>query len=119
MLVFVLQDRVCSNPAAGGIQHFLRCHLSVIRMLDHAKELGILASVSDEGDFWEKRDVKALAREVGEWNQGMAALVGQLKDMFGGNFEAPITQFPDFEHLEAQGQEPQGKGDRLGGLEEL
>jgi hypothetical protein len=35
-----------------GLDHFLRCHLSVIRMLDHAKELGILGSVSDEGDFW-------------------------------------------------------------------
>jgi hypothetical protein len=33
----------------------------------------------------------------------MAALVGRLKDMFGGDFQAPITQFPDFEHLEARG----------------
>ena len=39
-----------------GVENFLRCHLSVIRMLDHAKELGILASVSDEGGFWEKRE---------------------------------------------------------------
>jgi hypothetical protein len=92
-----------SNPAAGGIQNFLRCHLLVIRMLDIVKELGILASVSDEGDFWEKRDVEALAKEVGEWNQGMAAFVGQLKDLFGGGFDAPITKFPDFEHLEAWG----------------
>jgi hypothetical protein len=95
-----------SSPAAGGVQNFLRCHLLVIRMLDHAKELGILASVSDEGDFWEKRDVEALAREVGEWNQGMAALVGQLKDLFGGNVDAPIAKFPNFEHLEAKGQKP-------------
>ena len=72
-------------------------------MLDIAKELGILASVNDEGEFWEKRDVQALAKEVGCWNEGMAALVGKLKDMFGGNFEAPITKFPDFEHLEARG----------------
>ena len=93
-----------SNPAAGGIQNFLRCHLSVIRLLDIAKELGILASVSDEGDFWENRDIQALARELGEWNQGMAALVGRLKDMFGGNFDAAITKFPNFEHLEAEGQ---------------
>ena len=26
-----------------GIDHFLRCHLCVVRMLDHAKQLGILA----------------------------------------------------------------------------
>lgn len=48
--------------------------------------------------------MKALAREVGVWNEGMAGLVGQLKDMFGGDFAAPITKFPDFEHLEAKGQ---------------
>lgn len=95
-----------SNPAAGGVENFLRCHLTVIRLLDHAKELGILSSVSDEGDFWEKRDVEALAKEVSEWNQGMAALVGKLKDLLGGNIDAPITKFPNFEHLEAEGQKP-------------
>ena len=93
-----------SSPSAGGVEHFLRCHVSVIRMLDHAKQLGILASVSDEGDYWEKRDVKALAQEVGEWNAHIAGLVGQMKDLIGGDFDAPITKFPDFEHLEAKGR---------------
>ena len=97
------KTQYASSPEAGGVENFLRCHLSVIRMLDHAKELGILGTVNDEGDFWEKRDVAALAREVGDWNESMAALVGRLKDMFGGDFQAPITQFPDFEHLEARG----------------
>jgi hypothetical protein len=55
-----------SRPGFGGVDNFLRCHLTVIRMLDHAKELGILASVRDEGSFWEKRDIEALARKVGE-----------------------------------------------------
>ena len=31
-------------------------------------------------------------------------LVGQLKDMFGGDFNAPITEYPDFEHSEAKGR---------------
>jgi hypothetical protein len=104
-----------SDPAAGGMENFLRCHLSVIRMLDHAKELGILASVNDEGDYWEKRDVAALAREVGEWNERMAGLVGKLKDMFGAGFDAPITQFPDFEHLEARGMNPKARATDLEG----
>jgi hypothetical protein len=73
-------------------------------MLDHAKELGILASVNDEGGFWQKRDIEALAQQIGEWNESMGALVGKLKDMFGGDFEAPITKYADFEHLEARGR---------------
>ncbi len=96
----------CKTQYASGhgLDHFLRCHLSVVRMLDHAKELGILASVNDEGGFWVTRDVKALVQQVGEWNETMAAVVGQLKDMFGGDFEAPITKYADFEHLEARGR---------------
>lgn len=97
----------CKTQYASGqgLDHFVRCHLSVIRMLDHTKQLGILASVSDEGDYWEKRDVKALVQEVGEWNQHIAGLVGQMKDLLGGDLEAPITKFPDFEHLEAKGRD--------------
>ncbi len=97
------KTQYASNAEAGGVPNFLRCHLSVVRMLDHAKKLSILAKVSDEGDYWEKRDIKALAQEVGEWNEMIAAQAGQLKDLLGDKVEAPITQFPDFEHLEARG----------------
>jgi hypothetical protein len=97
------KTQYASSAEAGGVPNFLRCHLSVVRMLDHAKQIGILTSVSDEGDYWEKRDIKALAQEVGEWNEMIAAQAGQLKDLLGDKVEAPITQFPDFEHLEARG----------------
>jgi len=98
------KTQYASNSDCGGVQNFLRCHLAVIKVLDQAKSLGILDEVSDEGDFWEKRDVRALAEEVGQWNEMIAAFAGQLKDQFGADFEAPITDFPDFEHLEARGQ---------------
>ena len=72
-------------------------------MLDCARELGTLESVSDEGDYWQKRDVPALAREVGEWNEMIAAQMGQLKDLLGDEVEGAILKFPDYEHLEAAG----------------
>lgn len=99
------KTQYASNSDCGGVENFLRCHLSVIAMLDHAKALGILADVSDEGDYFEKRDVEALAKEVGEWNEMIAAGAGRLKDRIGSGLEAPILSFPDFEHLEAQGTE--------------
>ena len=34
----------------------------------------------------------------------MAAMVGRFKDLLGGDLQAPITEFPDYEHLEARGQ---------------
>ena len=101
------KTQYASNPDAGGVNNFLRCHLSVIRMLDHAKELGILQSVSDEGDFWEKRDLESLVREVGEWNEMLAALAGRFKDAVGDEVLSAIAAFPNFERLEAAGR---GKG---------
>ena len=102
------KTQYASNPECGGVANFLRCHLSVIRMLDHAKELGILRSVSDEGDFWEKRNIEDLSREVGQWNEAIAGWLGQLKDQLGPDLLAAITKFPNFEHLEAKGRSQKG-----------
>ena len=98
------KTQYASNSECGGVENFLRCHLVVIGMLDHAAKLGVLNEVSDEGEFWEKRSVEDLACEVAEWNTGLAGFVGQLKDTLGDNFVAEITKFPDFEHLEARGR---------------
>jgi hypothetical protein len=67
------KTQYASNPECGGVENFLRCHLSVMALLDQAKALGVLAKVNDEGDYFEKRDVEALAKEVGEWNEMIAA----------------------------------------------
>ena len=96
------KTQYASNPECGGTENFLRCHLAVVKMLDHANAIGILADVSDEGDFWTNRDMKSLAQEAGQWNVSMAGFVGQLKDLFGDDFESPITEFSNFEHLEAK-----------------
>jgi hypothetical protein len=99
------KTQYASNRDCGGVENFLRCHLAVIRMLDHAKSLDILADVSDEGDFWQDRDVRALARQVGQWNETIAAFAGGLKDLLGSDqVDAEITKFPNFEHLEAAGR---------------
>jgi len=98
------KTQYASDPNCGGMQNFLRCHLAVIKLLDRAKELGILAGVSDEGEFWDKRDIPALAREVGDWNEAIAAFAGQMKDWLGDDVQSAITAFPNFEHLEAKGR---------------
>ncbi len=98
------KTQYASNPACGGVQNFLRCHLSVIALLDFAKSLGTVEGVSDEGNYWEARDVEALAREVGEWNEMIAGFAGQLKDALGANVVSEITKFPNFEPLEAHGR---------------
>lgn len=98
------KTQYASDPQCGGIANFLRAHLSVCRMLEHAKDVGLIVEVSDEGGFFENRDIPALVKTIGEWNQLIAGFVGALTDAVGQSVEAPIRSFPNFEHLEAKGQ---------------
>ena len=101
------KTQYASDPKLGGVPNFLRCHLTVIAMLDRAKALGCLGEVSDEGGFWARRNVPKLVEEVGSWNELMAAFGGTLKDLLGSGplgIQAAIAAYPNFEQLEAAGQ---------------
>lgn len=100
------KTQYASDPECGGVGNFLKCHLAVISLLDHAKSLGILKSVSDEGGYWVKRDLEALVNEIGEWNEFIAAFSGTLKDAIGNldkdaKLVSEISGHSDFERLEA------------------
>jgi hypothetical protein len=102
------KTQYASDEESGGVNNFLRCHMSVIAILDEAKKIGFKVSVSDEGDYHKKRSVKALTKEIGEWNEMMAGFVGTIKDAMAGiglSGEAPILNYKNFEHLEAKGAE--------------
>jgi hypothetical protein len=98
------KTQYASNPKLGGVENFLRAHLAVVKLLEGAKSLGLLKDVSDEGGFWEKRDLTALVAEVGEWNTMIAGWAGRLKDAFGDGLESEIVKFSNFEHLEAKAE---------------
>jgi len=98
------KTQYASDPKCGGVQNFLRCHLSVIALLDNAKALGCLESARDDGGFWENRNVETLVKEISRWNQMVAAFGGKLKDILGGGVEMPISEYPNFEQLEMAGQ---------------
>jgi hypothetical protein len=102
------KTQYASNPSCGGVKNFLRCHVGLVQVLDQAKELGVLASVNDEGKYWDRRDLAALIREIGEWNQMIAGFYGGMKDASTAAGHDPralmaeIAKFPNFEHLEAR-----------------
>ena len=120
------------QSAVNSIPNFLRCHISVITLLDRMAKLpGLKVTVGDEGkygpstysDDWKEANEAgrkptyrrhkgqynpaALANEVGEWNTMIAGLTGALSDALansGMGLEAPIKDFPDFERLEFRGR---------------
>ena len=70
------KTQYASNPSKGDVSNFLKCHLGLVWLLDKAKEMGILGPVKDEGGYWDNRDVAALVKEVGLWNQMIAGFYG-------------------------------------------
>jgi hypothetical protein len=122
------KTQYASDPACGGVANFLRCHVSVITLLERiAKIDGVSVRIDDEGKYGSSTysdDYKeasaaglkptyrrhkgryspaALVKELGEWNEAIAALSGSLTDALGGNgmtLAAPIKNFANFEALE-------------------
>jgi len=89
-----------------GLPNFLRAHMTVCAILEKAQDLGFKVKVKDEGGFWTKRDVKALAEDVGKWDQMIASIFGAMKDAAPeGVLESPIQDRADFEHLEMKGRQ--------------
>ena len=64
-------------------EHFVQAHILVITILDVCKKLRILKSVSDEGGFWETRDLTLLGENITESTKGIKEMVGNLKKMKG------------------------------------
>lgn len=90
-----------------GWEHFLRCHSAVIDLLAALRPLGFRVRIRDEGEYWPRRSVTALRREVGHMNAIVAGVAGALKDVAGGDgagIQSPIFAHKDFERLEAEGQ---------------
>jgi hypothetical protein len=93
-----------SHPNYGGVANFVRAHGALCRLLDYGNELGILTYVTDDGFFFDNRDVSALVTRINDYNAYTAAFVGAWKDS-GRHTSSPILTFPGYEHLEAKGLE--------------
>lgn len=69
------KTQYAANPEYGGLGNFLRCHLTVVQMLDAARELGLLREVCDESGFWEHRDVNRLIYLMGGWRASLEKIL--------------------------------------------
>ena len=101
----------CKTQFAGqhGAAHFLRCHKTVISLLDFCRKAGLEVMVKDEAGYWEQRDEAGLAKTLRRSEALLAAFGGLMKDMAdtpgGPAVESPIFDYANFEHLEQEGWE--------------
>jgi hypothetical protein len=84
--------------------HFVTCHTTLVALLDEAVRLGFIVDVTDEGEYWESRDVDRLRSRVRDMNGLIAQLGGALHDAIGQDHsvEAAIFAHPEFERLEME-----------------
>jgi len=98
----------CKTQYASLISdaHLLTCHLSLVRVLEHAIGLGLDVVVRDETHYWETRDEARLLSEVHSMNQIVARFAGLFSDKVGSEHQvnAPIFEHPRFERLEMGGE---------------
>jgi hypothetical protein len=102
------KTQYASNPEYGGIDNFVRCHLAIVHLLDEAVKLGIQCSVTDQGNYWETRIIAELIGALRSHNIFLAATTGMIKtaiEPLATTVQAPIIDYPDFEYLEAEGNE--------------
>ena len=96
----------CKTQYASIISddHLVKCHVGLVRVLEHASTLGITVSVEDETGYWEHRSTKKLIEAVTDMNRLIARFAGALDNRLGDEhrLDAPIFDHPEFEHLEME-----------------
>jgi hypothetical protein len=87
-----------------GDEHFVTCHTTLVSLLDEAARIGFDVEVTDEGGYWESRDVDRLLTEMRKMNRIVARFGGALHDAIGAEHfvEATIFEHPEFERLEME-----------------
>ncbi|MEW5935816.1 MAG: hypothetical protein AB1816_19720 [Bacillota bacterium] len=94
--VWTWVGRVKTQYASNvSLDHFLRCHTAVCRILVEAERQGILEDVHDEGGFWGAWDLEVLVRELGEWNVLLAGMAEGLRECGMGQ-GAAIAEHPEY-----------------------
>ena len=58
---------------------FVDCHLLVIKLLDMLQETDFKLDVSDEGDYWETRDLEVLAKNINDYTVLLGDVFDSLK----------------------------------------
>jgi hypothetical protein len=138
------KTQYASDPECGGVPNFLRCHISVITLLERVAELPtVKVDICDEGhygpatysDDWREayaagrkptyvphaatHSVPTLLKELGDYNAMIAAFSGAMKDACGNGFDSPILRYANFEQLEFNGSKSEEVGPFLETMAQL
>lgn len=69
----------CAFTKTQYAEQFVRCHLLVVSILDVCKKFGILKNVSDEGEYYETRDLSMLGDNINESTKFIQQIGSMIK----------------------------------------
>ena len=73
------QTLSASEDEFGGVENYVRCHLTVTKLLDYASEIGVLRDVFDETGFWIDRNLEALGESPAKWNEQVERMAEDMR----------------------------------------
>ena len=79
--------------------HFVRCHLLVVQLMDIIKGIdGFTVEVTDEGEYWETRSIETLAKNINESTAMIKGVLGALQANMGNGMtiEANIDKSENY-----------------------
>ncbi len=90
----------CKTQYAGCVQHggepnFLKAHGRLITALDVGRSLGLVESVSDDGDYWTHRCDEKLLKQFHIYQEVVGSLLAQVRAA-GFSVESPVESKPEF-----------------------
>lgn len=89
-------DAFCKTQYA---EHFVRCHLLVVTLMDIVKATeGFTVQVSDEGEYWETRNIETLAENINASTAMIKGVLGSLQQSLpdGATIEANISKSENY-----------------------
>ena len=81
---------------------FVKCHLLVITLFDMFKAEGFDVEIDDEGNYWETRNLKVLAKNINDYTGLISGIAESMKNNFGKNVNviAPIDNCKNYMDVE-------------------
>lgn len=138
------KTQYASDPSCGGVANFLRCHVSLVTLLERIGRLPTVdVDIEDEGHFgpstfsddWREaraanreptyvphpatHSISTLVNELGDYNGMVAAFAGVMKDACVSDFQSPILDFSNFERLEFNGHNSEALAPFLDAMAQL
>ena len=93
------KTQYASDPQCGGPINFMKCHMSIVQLLDQARAAGVTVNATDPSGYWNDRRPESLLAAVGGWTPKLACFLARQRGETDERLLAEIVKYPVLEGL--------------------